>query len=312
MHPTVTRSLAPRTRPDAAGAAIEPAAAAASAAREKSRRLTWLLMSRTSINGSPRMAVHAHVSSPRPARQEKLPDRQRQWYGRLRNVRQGVRSRDVGAEVGMKGRVLLIQAVAVGLSAFGPEAGAASESYFELKVRPILAGTCVKCHGEKKAEAADCASTREVMLAGGDGGPTREPPGPSGASFPATCQTRHLPVHARRAVAGRHLRSQTQAHTEPRQAFPEALPGPDQELARLLWKFQKRRASRASTWASYSPRPGLRRPTLRHPIDGGKRPQPSGGLSTLLGSGRSRRSGYSLAGPELPTIAEGDRGGTPW
>jgi hypothetical protein len=86
----------------------------------------------------------------------------------------------------MIGRVLLILAVAVGLSAFGPEAGAgdlgaASESYFELKVRPVLAGTCVKCHGEKKASGGLRLDSREAVLAGGDGGPAVAPGDPEGS-----------------------------------------------------------------------------------------------------------------------------------
>jgi hypothetical protein len=49
--------------------------------------------------------------------------------------------------------------------------GAASEEFFELRVRPVIAGTCVKCHGEKKASGGLRLDSREALLAGGDSGP---------------------------------------------------------------------------------------------------------------------------------------------
>jgi hypothetical protein len=60
-----------------------------------------------------------------------------------------------------------------------PDAG--SESFFELKVRPVLAGTCVKCHGEKKASGGLRLDSREAMLAGGDDGPVVMPGDPQGS-----------------------------------------------------------------------------------------------------------------------------------
>jgi mono/diheme cytochrome c family protein len=59
------------------------------------------------------------------------------------------------------------------LSAGEPEA--ASESFFELKVRPVLAGTCVKCHGATKASGGLRLDSRESMLSGGDNGPAVKP-----------------------------------------------------------------------------------------------------------------------------------------
>jgi hypothetical protein len=83
----------------------------------------------------------------------------------------------------MMGRVLLVLAAVIGHPAFGPEAGAgdvpaASESFFELKVRPVLAGTCVKCHGEKKVSGGLRLDSREAMLAGGEAGPAVVPGDP--------------------------------------------------------------------------------------------------------------------------------------
>ena len=61
------------------------------------------------------------------------------------------------------------------------------EAFFELKVRPVLAGTCVKCHGEKKASGGLRLDSREAMLAGGESGPAvvpgdpkAQPAGPGG------------------------------------------------------------------------------------------------------------------------------------
>jgi len=54
-----------------------------------------------------------------------------------------------------------------------------AETTFELKVRPILAATCVKCHGPTKQSAGLRLDSRESMLAGGDSGPALVPGDPS-------------------------------------------------------------------------------------------------------------------------------------
>ena len=81
----------------------------------------------------------------------------------------------------MTGGTLCVLVVAAGLAGVEPEPGAASESFFELKVRPVLAGTCVKCHGEKKASGGLRLDSRGAMLAGGDGGPAVVPGDPEGS-----------------------------------------------------------------------------------------------------------------------------------
>src|SRR5262245_53112673 len=55
----------------------------------------------------------------------------------------------------------------------GEDAG--GEEFFERKVRPVLAGTCVKCHGAKKASGGLRLDSREAMLKGGDSGPAVVP-----------------------------------------------------------------------------------------------------------------------------------------
>jgi hypothetical protein len=53
-----------------------------------------------------------------------------------------------------------------------------SETFFELKVRPVLAGTCVKCHGPAKASGGLRLDSREAMLKGGESGPAVVPGDP--------------------------------------------------------------------------------------------------------------------------------------
>src|SRR4051812_42663084 len=65
---------------------------------------------------------------------------------------------DGGAEVAMRidaGKVafalVLMVPVAGRAGEKGPVAGEGPETFFELKVRPVLAGSCVKCHGPVKS-----------------------------------------------------------------------------------------------------------------------------------------------------------------
>jgi cytochrome c553 len=47
----------------------------------------------------------------------------------------------------------------------------ASSEFFELKIRPVLVGTCFKCHGGDKVSAGLRIDSREALVAGGDSGP---------------------------------------------------------------------------------------------------------------------------------------------
>jgi hypothetical protein len=49
------------------------------------------------------------------------------------------------------------------------------ETFFELKVRPVLATNCLPCHGGKKAESGLKVDSREALLRGGDRGPAIVP-----------------------------------------------------------------------------------------------------------------------------------------
>lgn len=55
------------------------------------------------------------------------------------------------------------------------QARAADKIDFEKQIKPILEKSCLKCHGEKKAEASLRLDTRELALKGGDLGPSLAP-----------------------------------------------------------------------------------------------------------------------------------------
>src|SRR4051794_15809397 len=49
------------------------------------------------------------------------------------------------------------------------------ETFFELNVRPVLATTCLPCHGGKKTSSGLKVDSREAILRGGDRGPAIVP-----------------------------------------------------------------------------------------------------------------------------------------
>jgi hypothetical protein len=63
------------------------------------------------------------------------------------------------------------------------------DTFFELKVRPVLAGSCIKCHGPKKASGGLRLDSREAMLKGGDNGPVIVPGDPEAS--PLVVAIRH-------------------------------------------------------------------------------------------------------------------------
>jgi hypothetical protein len=74
-----------------------------------------------------------------------------------------------------------LAAIAVALSVAADRCARAddeAEAFFETKVRPVLAGTCVKCHGATKASGGLRLDSREAMLKGGDNGPAVVPGDP--------------------------------------------------------------------------------------------------------------------------------------
>jgi hypothetical protein len=54
-----------------------------------------------------------------------------------------------------------------------------AETFFELKIRPVLADTCFKCHGGKKVSQGLRVDSRQALLRGGDSGPAILPGDPA-------------------------------------------------------------------------------------------------------------------------------------
>jgi hypothetical protein len=53
-----------------------------------------------------------------------------------------------------------------------------AETFFELKVRPVLADTCLRCHGGEKVSGGLRVDSRAALLRGGDSGPALVPGAP--------------------------------------------------------------------------------------------------------------------------------------
>ena len=55
------------------------------------------------------------------------------------------------------------------------------ETFFELKIRPVLATDCLPCHGGKKTESGLKVDSRDALFRGGDRGPAIVPGDPERA-----------------------------------------------------------------------------------------------------------------------------------
>ncbi len=55
---------------------------------------------------------------------------------------------------------------------------AEAAEFFEAKVRPVLAESCVRCHGPKKQSSGLRLDSREAILEGGENGPAIVPGDP--------------------------------------------------------------------------------------------------------------------------------------
>ena len=85
---------------------------------------------------------------------------------------------------------------------------------------------------------------------------------PEAAALPGPGQAGHLPVHARRAVARRHVRLQAEAHGRRRQAVRRRAGSPAAKLLGSPWKF--RQHGQSGLWISRAV-PG-RRQARRRPV----------------------------------------------
>src|SRR5262249_40962575 len=65
--------------------------------------------------------------------------------------------------------------LAASLAQAVPPAAPVDDTFFELKIRPVLAETCFKCHGGAKTSRGLVVDRREALLRGGTGGPAVVP-----------------------------------------------------------------------------------------------------------------------------------------
>ena len=77
----------------------------------------------------------------------------------------------------MRSVTRLGQFLAAGLLAVGGLAARGDErdDLFEAKIRPVLVGTCFRCHGDTKTSGGLRIDSRETLLQGGDSGPAIVP-----------------------------------------------------------------------------------------------------------------------------------------
>lgn len=68
------------------------------------------------------------------------------------------------------GLCIISQLVSPGLADDAVGKQAANETFFEMQVRPILAGTCFKCHGGEKVGGGLRVDSRDALLKGGENG----------------------------------------------------------------------------------------------------------------------------------------------
>src|SRR5260370_27740554 len=78
--------------------------------------------------------------------------------------------------VGVAFALALVGALAPATRAAGP--GAPAAEFFEKSIRPVLAGTCLRCHGEQKAGGGLRVDSRALLLKGGKHGPAVVPGAP--------------------------------------------------------------------------------------------------------------------------------------
>src|SRR4051812_48832851 len=72
--------------------------------------------------------------------------------------------------------LLLVTTLLAGAStARGQAAQDDPETFFELKIRPVLAGTCFKCHGGQKTSSGLRVDSRDALVRGGETGPAVVP-----------------------------------------------------------------------------------------------------------------------------------------
>jgi hypothetical protein len=131
-----------------------------------------------------------------------------------------------------------------------------AETFFETRIRPVLAGTCFKCHGGNKVNAGLRVDSREALMRGGKSGP----------AVLAGQPERSLLIEALRHTPGAELKMPPQEKlpattiadfvrwVKDGAVWPTAKPGVDAFAAGKHWAFQPVRKTRPPTdpsgWAN--------------------------------------------------------------
>ncbi len=101
---------------------------------------------------------------------------------------------------------------------------APAETFFELKVRPILAGTCLRCHGGEKVSGGLRVDSRAALLRGGDSGPALVPGSPEKSLLLQAL--RHAPDSELKMPPGKqlpeHIRADFETWVRQGAAWPSA------------------------------------------------------------------------------------------
>jgi hypothetical protein len=67
--------------------------------------------------------------------------------------------------------IAILWLAGMGAVAAGAKAeDAASEAFFENRIRPVLAGVCLRCHGPQKQSGGLRLDSRDAMMKGGESG----------------------------------------------------------------------------------------------------------------------------------------------
>jgi hypothetical protein len=69
-----------------------------------------------------------------------------------------------------------------------------AETFFETKIRPVLAESCLKCHGGKKVSHGLRVDSREALLKGGDSGPAFVPGDPDNSLLIQAIRQTHAEI----------------------------------------------------------------------------------------------------------------------
>src|SRR5262249_44523116 len=68
------------------------------------------------------------------------------------------------------------------------------DTFFELKIRPVLAAECLPCHGGEKTQSGLVVTSREALVKGGDRGPAIVPGDAEGSLLVQAIRRKHEDV----------------------------------------------------------------------------------------------------------------------